>query len=51
MLGEIGPFCKSTVKVGLKNVLDTRTHNCDLWNHAALECSKYQPPTKFVRSN
>ena len=45
ILGERGPFCKSTVKVGLKSVLDTKTCSWDMQNQTALSYIKYHPPT------
>ena len=44
LAGERGPFQKSTVKVGLKSVLDTKTCNWDLCNYTALAYIKHPPP-------
>ena len=51
IMGERGPFRKSTVKAGLKSVLDTKTRNWDMWNQTALAYIKYHPPAYLVRCN
>ena len=51
ILGKRGPLRKSTVKLGLKSVLDTNTCNWNLRNQTALEHIKQHPPTQLVRSN